>query len=81
MISSPQILGMPTVREWFCSAVINCACVTKHALLLSGFGQPTTCPECKRSWVITRLRAHPLTGDIGIEVVGVVLREQPALTS
>ena len=64
-----------TIREWFPSAIINCGCDTKHALMLSGIGAIRTCPDCGAAFAISALKSDPLTGRIGV-LVGRVVPKQ-----
>ena len=71
--SSVPIIGEPAVRDVFVTAVINCACPSKRALMLSGFGNVVLCQDCGSHWTLQNVSEGRMA------VMRVVPREeQPA---
>ncbi len=69
------IIGQPfTIRAWWPTAMLNCNCESKHALLLQGFGQVTICPDCHKAFVIERAVQDPQTGQVGLQVSHVIIQ-------
>jgi hypothetical protein len=62
-----QIIGMPAIRAWFPTALLNCACQEKGAILLQGFNNPAQCPACGEHFVISKIVPMP-GGQVGVEI-------------
>lgn len=76
------IIGQPfTIRAWFPTVLANCSCDSKHAMLLQGVGNVTTCPDCGKSLMIQELVQDPASQQIGVKVALVVPRPAAAQPS